>query len=223
MAKFPKRQERIAVSHVFVAGLRRQHDRNRHRQDTLQLWRDPPLCSERDRHRGYVPSEAPPRTAKSVGTPKGPCGFLSASSRRDSRSGVADRRHPLRRIGRPKPQSPSLCHPSWLVRRSKRLCRSGREEHYALLRTWLKCQSLRVQGALAPPASAVQLSGPARPTSAASLCWITAEIACRNRMFTSWPTARQQPLCEPLDAIGLCLSQTQSPLLRVGEFCGAGN
>jgi hypothetical protein len=95
-------------------------------------------------------SEASPRTAKSVGTLKGPCGFLSASSRRDSRSGVADRRHPLRRIGRPKPQSPSLCHPSWLVRRSKRLCGSGREEHYALLRTWLKCQSLRVQGALRP-------------------------------------------------------------------------
>jgi hypothetical protein len=38
-------------------------------------------------------------------------------------------------------------HP-WLVRRSKRLCGSGREEHYALLRTWLKCQSLRVQGSL---------------------------------------------------------------------------
>ncbi len=43
---------------------------------------------------------------------------------------------------------PSLCHPSWLVRRSKRLCGSGREKHYALWRTWLKCQSLRVQGAL---------------------------------------------------------------------------
>lgn len=93
-------------------------------------------------------SEAAPRTAKSVGTPHGPCGFLSASSRRDSRSGVADRRHPLRRTGRPKPQSPSLCHPSWLVRRSKRLCGNGQEEHYALLETWLKCQSLRVQGAL---------------------------------------------------------------------------
>jgi len=92
--------------------------------------------------------EASPRTAKSVGTPNGPCGFLSASSRRDSRSEVADRRHPLRRVGRPKPKSPSLCHPSWLVRRSKRLCGSGREEHYALLKTWLKCQSLRVQGAL---------------------------------------------------------------------------
>jgi hypothetical protein len=97
-----------------------------------------------------TPSEAAPLTAKSVGTSSGPCGFLSASSRRDSRSGVADRRHPLRRIGRPKPKSPSLCHPSWLVRRSKRLCGSGREEHYALLRTWLKCQSLRVQGALVP-------------------------------------------------------------------------
>ena len=31
-------------------------------------------------------SEAPPRTAKSMGTSKGPCGSLSASSRRDSRS-----------------------------------------------------------------------------------------------------------------------------------------
>jgi hypothetical protein len=93
-------------------------------------------------------SEASPRTAESVGTPNGPCGFLSASSRRDSRSGVADRRHPLRRTGRPKPQSPSLCHPSWLVRRSKRLCGSGQGEHYALLETWLKCQSLRVKGAL---------------------------------------------------------------------------
>jgi hypothetical protein len=61
---------------------------------------------------------------------------------------VADRRHPLRRIGRPKPQSPSLCHPSWLVRRSKRLCGSGREERYALLGTWLKCQSSRDQGSL---------------------------------------------------------------------------
>ena len=28
---------------------------------------------------------------------------------------MADRRHPLRRVGRPKPKSPSLCHPSWLV------------------------------------------------------------------------------------------------------------
>jgi hypothetical protein len=90
-----------------------------------------------------LPSEAAPRTAKSVGTPNGPCGFLSASSRRDSRSGVADRRHPLRRIGRPKPKSPSLCHPSWLVRRSIRLCGSGREERYALSGTWLKCQSSR--------------------------------------------------------------------------------
>jgi len=93
-------------------------------------------------------SEAAPLTAKSVGTPNGPCGFLSASSRRDSRSGMADRRHPLRRIGRPKPKPPSLCHPSWLVRRSKRLCGSGRVERYALLRTWLKCQSARDQGAL---------------------------------------------------------------------------
>jgi hypothetical protein len=124
-------------------------------------------------HRSAESSEAPPRTAKSVGTPKGPCGFLSASSRRDSRSGVADRRHPLRRIGRPKPQSPSLCHPSWLVRRSKRLCGSGREEHYALLRTWLKCQSLRVQGALVQTASTAQttstavvsLDGGSRPCS----------------------------------------------------------
>jgi hypothetical protein len=98
---------------------------------------------------GQQASEASPRTAKSVGTPNGPCGFLSASSRRDSRSVSADRRHPLRRIGRPKPKSPSLCHPSWLVRRSKRLCGSGREERYALPGTWLKCQSSRDQGSLA--------------------------------------------------------------------------
>jgi hypothetical protein len=55
---------------------------------------------------------------------------------------------PLRRIGRPKPKSPSLCPPSWLVRRSKRLCGSGREERYALPRTLLKCQSSRDQGSL---------------------------------------------------------------------------
>jgi hypothetical protein len=98
----------------------------------------------------HGPSEAAPRTAKSVGTPNGPCGFLSASSgsRRDSRPGAADRRHPLRRIRRPKPRSPSLCHPSWLVRRSKRLCGSGRDQRYALLGTWLKCQSSRDQGSL---------------------------------------------------------------------------
>ncbi|HEX4102088.1 MAG TPA: DUF5132 domain-containing protein, partial [Pseudonocardiaceae bacterium] len=95
-------------------------------------------------------SEAAPRTAKSVGTPNSPCGFLSASSRGDSRSGAADRRHPLRRIGRPKPKSPSLCRPSWLVRRSKRLCGSGRGERYALPGTWLKCQSSRDQGSLRP-------------------------------------------------------------------------
>jgi ribosomal protein S18 acetylase RimI-like enzyme len=41
-----------------------------------------------------------------------------------------------------------LCHPSWLVRRSKRLCGSGREGHYALLGTWLKCQRARDQGSL---------------------------------------------------------------------------
>jgi hypothetical protein len=33
---------------------------------------------------GQAASEAAPLTAKSVGTPNGPCGFLSASSRRDS-------------------------------------------------------------------------------------------------------------------------------------------
>ena len=98
--------------------------------------------------RGPGTKEVSPRTTKSVGSPNGPCGFLSASSRRDSRSVSADRRHPLRRIGRPKPKSPSLCHPSWLVRRSERLCGSGREERYALPGTWLKCQSSRDQGSL---------------------------------------------------------------------------
>jgi len=41
-----------------------------------------------------------------------------------------------------------LCHPSWLVRRSKRLCGSGRRGHYSRLGTWLKCQYLSAQGAL---------------------------------------------------------------------------
>jgi prophage maintenance system killer protein len=71
----------------------------------------------------------------------------------------ADRRHPLRRTGRPKPKSPSLCHPSWLVRRSKRLCGSGREERYALPGTWLKCQSSRDQGSLAESALASPAAG----------------------------------------------------------------
>jgi hypothetical protein len=54
---------------------------------------------------------------------------------------VADRRHPLRRIGRPKP-SATVVVPPWLVRRSKRRCGSGRVERYALLGTWFKCQRL---------------------------------------------------------------------------------
>ena len=77
------------------------------------------------------------------------CGFLSASSRRDYRSVSADRRRPLRQIRRPKSKSPSLCHPSWLVRRSKRPCRSRREGRYALLGTWLKRESCRNQRSLA--------------------------------------------------------------------------
>ena len=43
-----------------------------------------PLDTERDTM--YTTSEAPPRIAKSMGASHGPCGLLSASSRRDSRS-----------------------------------------------------------------------------------------------------------------------------------------
>jgi hypothetical protein len=94
MAKYLKRYEEIAVSHVFVADLWREHGLNRHRQDTFKLSKDP-LFAEK----------------------------------------VADIVGPY----------------------------------------------------LPPPAGAVELSGPARSMSAASSCWITAGIACRTPMFTSWP------------------------------------
>jgi hypothetical protein len=42
----------------------------------------------------------------------------------------ADRRHPLRRIGRPNRKSPSLCHPSWLF--SGRNARVGADEKNAM-------------------------------------------------------------------------------------------
>jgi hypothetical protein len=42
-------------------------------------------------------------------------------------------------------------------------------------------------------AGAAQLSGLACFTPAASPCEITAGIACRTRMFTSWPTRANSP------------------------------
>ena len=139
-----------------------------------------------------------------MGTPNGPCGFLSASSRRDSRSGVADRRHPLRRVGRPKPKSPSLCHPSWLVRRSKRLCGSGRVERYALLRTWLKCQSARDQGALGDPHRLPNVR-PNRATDVGSdRRWINerALTACRRGPGLPRPGHDQRPRRSPRGSQG---------------------
>ncbi len=41
-----------------------------------------PVLDRGPEQRTGIPREAAPRTAKSVGTPNGPCGFLSASSRR---------------------------------------------------------------------------------------------------------------------------------------------
>ncbi len=93
-------------------------------------------------------SEAPPRTAKSMGTPKGPCGSLSASSRRDSRS-----------AGRPPPSAaPNRATKAAVVvppivagQAVVRLCGSGRRGPYPHPGTWLKCQYLSAQGALVAP------------------------------------------------------------------------
>jgi len=91
-------------------------------------------------------SEAPPRTAKSMGTSNGPCGSLSASSRRDSRS-----------AGRPPPSAaPNRATKAAVVvppivagQAVVRLCGSGRRGLYPHPGTWLKCQYLSAQGALA--------------------------------------------------------------------------
>ena len=92
--------------------------------------------------------EAPASDRQVCGHAKRSLRFLGAGSRRGLPVWGGGPRHPLRRVGRPNPESPSLCRPSWLVRRSKRLCGSGRVERYALLGTWLKCPRSRDQGSL---------------------------------------------------------------------------
>jgi hypothetical protein len=80
-----------------------------------------------------------------VGAPKSPCGLVGAGFRRDHRSGwptVAIRCA----VGRL--TSPSLCHPSWLVRRVVVPLWERTRQRLLSDKTRLKCQCGQDKGAL---------------------------------------------------------------------------
>ena len=78
-----------------------------------------------------------------MGSSKGPCGSLSASSRRDSRS--ASRPPPSAAPNRAT-KAAVVVPPIVAGQAVERLCGSGRRGHYPHPGTWLKCQYLSAQG-----------------------------------------------------------------------------